>query len=306
MSDLDTLITECLDRLSMGYGKATKDMRSLIRSVAKAYELEDRIDRCNARLVELEPLCNGNPPNDKAVAESMQLKDALEEMDTSLTAAWNSAVKRFGSLRHRKVMADDEASSFGTSLEDRMATWNVSSLASLSATTHGMMSSRLFSGADVRPGRGCINHYGLHSLGQRDQLAMIRILLTKVFSRAQTTCPTDQLNSGVPSEFIVLDEGKIAAAASTDDQMSAINRIATEGRKYGLGMITGVQSPDHVTDEMRTNFASKFVLSVDPGAIGDLKRQLGVPPERMRQIQPRRDALVSLNGGAYIPVHLHS
>lgn len=294
LADLDELMGESLDLLSDGFNKSDASMKSLIRVYNRIRNAREKMARHQERLK--------GPDLDDGDVE--MLNKEINTLFESISDGEKKGDVIWGRLKRGHLLEAADLQKDST-FEEHLSNWRASSVSSLRATTHGMLSSRLFSGTDVRPLRGRLNRYDLKALGQRDQLAMIRVLLSKIFSRAMRSCPPDRLNSSIPSEFIVLDEGKIAAASSTQ-QMSALNRIATEGRKFGLGMIVGVQSPDHVTEELKVNFASKFVLSVDPGALPILKRSLGVPPERMHGIQPRRDALVSLNGGRFVQTHLFS
>jgi ABC-type dipeptide/oligopeptide/nickel transport system ATPase component len=64
--------------------------------------------------------------------------------------------------------------------------------------------------------------------------------------------------------YIIIDEGKIALPKGykeKEDTFNVFNRIATESRKYGLGLIVATQSAAHFSDEMLSNIYTKVILT---------------------------------------------
>jgi hypothetical protein len=103
--------------------------------------------------------------------------------------------------------------------------------------------------------------------------------------------------------MVVLDEGKLAGAL-IDDTLAPLNRIATEGRKYGLALLMGVQSPRHLSDDAFDNFAMTLLLKVSHNAQERIGRLFKIKESMLQAVKPRKEALYSLNGSRFTQVTL--
>lgn len=179
--------------------------------------------------------------------------------------------------------------------------WDLKRIESLEHIIGGVVRSGLFSGDDLRIRRGLINRFDLNKLHQSDQMVMYHLLLDRVFHAAKRSCT--EMNPRLPSIFLVLDEGKLASAQQSD-LLSPLNRIATEGRKYGLALIMGVQSPKHLSDDAFDNFGMTLLLKINHSAQERMSRLFKIRESVLQSIEPRQSAVYSVNGGRFNTIHL--
>lgn len=186
--------------------------------------------------------------------------------------------------------------------QDELAHWDPKRLDAVHDALTGMARSG-FLGADslsgIRP--RYINRLLLRDLHVSDQTATIYLILDRLFNMAYRNYPGD--SPKLPRMMIVLDEGKIAKTISTHE-LSPLNRIATEARKFGLGVVLGVQSTDHMTDDVRRNCGLIALLPVHQTEFGTTARQFGVSADDLRRLTPRSDGLLFLRNEAAKLTHL--
>ena len=62
--------------------------------------------------------------------------------------------------------------------------------------------------------------------------------------------------------FIVIDEAKILSMGKGDPNGKdrILNVLATEGRKFGIGLILASQMSEHFSNEVKANISAKLVL----------------------------------------------
>lgn len=172
--------------------------------------------------------------------------------------------------------------------------WDRKRVGSIAKTLRALLDTGLFSGDNINIQRGAINVIDVSKLNQKHRQMLIRVLLDRIFGYAIRFCPPEKLNSKLPHTIVVLDEAKYAAAAGRG-MFSPLNRIATEGRKFGLGMVVGVQRAEHLTEDQRLNCAATFVLPVAPEARAGTAKYLGCLPAMLESIEPRAEAVYRFN-----------
>lgn len=85
----------------------------------------------------------------------------------------------------------------------------------------------------------------------------------------------------------MIDEAKIL---SMGGGANILDTLATEARKFGLGMILASQMAEHFSGQVRANAATWLVLK--PQEIGEAKRNaanVGVEPEALLKLKGRGD-----------------
>jgi hypothetical protein len=165
---------------------------------------------------------------------------------------------------------------------------------------NGIVRTGLFNGDDLRIRRGCINRFDLNKLHQTDMAVMYHLLLDRIFHAVRRNCV--ELNPRLPSVYVVLDEGKLASSYM-EDLMSPLNRIATEGRKFGLALIMGVQSPKHLSDDSFENFGMTLLLKINHNAQDRMTRLFRIPESVLQAIEPRQSGLYSVNGARFHKIY---
>jgi len=66
----------------------------------------------------------------------------------------------------------------------------------------------------------------------------------------------------------------------------AIDTIAKEGRKFGLGLVCSSQSPTHFSEDFFSNVATKIVLGVDQMYWDNLVRKMKIESKALQYVKP--------------------
>lgn len=177
--------------------------------------------------------------------------------------------------------------------------WNMHSLHAIRETLRDMVKSQLFTRTNAQRVRGKINRYCIAQLHPTHQQIMFRIVLSQVFSMSvMETISTGNFNPKFPRHLVVCDEGKHVKQIAKSD-MSPINRIATEGRGYGCGVLAGVQRIQHVTDDMAANFNSVFMAASPHASYPQIQKNFGVNSRQLSKLIPQKNFLFLESDGKY-------
>lgn len=175
--------------------------------------------------------------------------------------------------------------------------WSKDSVYGLRDTISQMIESRLFTGVPSRILDGKINRYDMTALAGEHQQIMMRIIASRVFAMAvMHTKMSGRYDPAHASHIMVADEGKHVKEISKG-ALTPVNRIATEGRGYGLGIWVGVQQPDQVTQDLLRNFAFYFLLKTPESSSKEMIRMFNLKPNQLKLVMPRENCLYSSGKG---------
>ncbi len=175
--------------------------------------------------------------------------------------------------------------------------WQASTLLSLRDTISDMVESKLFSRQPMQRKMRRINRYRLIGLEASHLKIAQRVVLNQTFNMAvRQTLKDKSFNPIIPAHVAVVDEGKDSVTMGKGIH-NPMDRIATEGRGYGLGLWLGVQDTQHITRDILTNSALKSIFAVESSALSNTKKMFGVDEKRLRQLVPKRNRLVNFGGG---------
>lgn len=174
-------------------------------------------------------------------------------------------------------------------------------IAALESVLTNMVDSTIFDADRIKIKPGRVNIIDLSNVSQQHTMSLIHLMLKRTFSVAQRMA--QELNPATPWIMLALDESKLAVQTGKD-VLSPINRIATEGRKYGMGLLLGVQHLGHLNGEIMSSLATKLILPVDRDKLMETCRRLVVKSGELENLKPRSDGLVFLNKELGVPVHL--
>jgi hypothetical protein len=177
----------------------------------------------------------------------------------------------------------------------------IARLEAINDMIEGIVISGLFDGIPIAPKRGVINVLDLTSINAIDQQPIFYLLLERTFHSAVRTCTN--LNPSIPDLMFGFDEVKLFTALA-DSPLDPINRFFTEGRKYGLGSLCGLQHAKQLTEEMRSSVGTILLLPVAKEKASDIKRLWGISEEEMSRLRPKSDALYSFSNNAFLPIKL--
>ena len=181
---------------------------------------------------------------------------------------------------------------------------NKQRLESLMDLVQQMLDTRLFSSDQLTIRGGRVNRLDLSYLHSRDQRTLYHLILERFFSVAQRRTGGEELNARVPSMVIILDEAK-HAAHDQKNRMSPLNRIASEGRKFGLGMVVGVQSPDQLTKDVIDNLGALLLLPVAGTSVRKTCQQVNVDKRMLQRIRSKESGLYLIqDAGQFQPLYV--
>lgn len=179
--------------------------------------------------------------------------------------------------------------------------WSKDSVYSLRDTIGQMVESRLFTGNPSRTFAGKINLYDMTQISPDHQQLMMGIIAARVFAMGVLgTKLSGAFDPKYASHILVADEGKHVKEISKSP-LSPTNRLATEGRGFGLGVWIGVQQPDQVTQDFLRNVSFFFLLKTPESSSKEMIRMFNVKPNQLKQLAFRENCLYS-SGQPYVLV----
>lgn len=155
------------------------------------------------------------------------------------------------------------------------------------STIIGEMAKKPFYGSNqfqLKGGR--INVLDVTDIHQSDLPSLVNILLSRTFQVAVLRSQK-KLNPKRPNTALVFDEGKLFKS-SKSDPLSPLNRIATEGRKFGLMAIFGIQNPDQIDAEIRSSIGTTVVLPVANNLQLKVAKDYGLNKDQLRMLEPKK------------------
>lgn len=222
------------------------------------------------------------------------MKRKYNKSDPEFEDARDALVKKFEIFVEKDLLCDDQERVDNLGSKSR--------LQSIQSVLKKMVDSRLFEGGKLNISPGKINVFNIKSIHPSQYRILFDLILYRSFQSAVRSSGSN-LNPNRPRIVLVFDEGKLFSIAA-NNPMSPINRIATEGRKYGLGSLIGIQNPDQISSEMKSAIGSTFILPVVKNDVGKVKRLWMIPSEKQALLQAKRDALVSIGSSRFELVHV--
>lgn len=132
--------------------------------------------------------------------------------------------------------------------------------------------------------------YDLAPLSDPEQRMFVWTRLTHILERAVERGPVK--GASEMREVIVLDE---AHRFFLDKETNILDKIAKEGRKYGVGMICASQSPSHFSEDFLANVGTKILLGLDPMYYDGTVRKMKIDPQVLKMITPGKVAAIQVS-----------
>ncbi len=278
------------------WGRTPPTMKDLLGSITDGIKAErvgvspDLYDEINA--LRKRAKTEANTLRNKGSVDSTASPDKIREQEAEVEGLLAELQEKVFETIRLEVMDPEKTSRDSGSLGRLEAVLDM---------IEGVVASGLFDGQPPAPKRGAINVLDLTSLNPVDQQPVFYLLLERVFHSAIRTCTT--LNPGLPDIMFGFDEVKLFTALA-DSPLDPINRFFTEGRKYGLGSLCGLQHAKQLTEEMRSSIGTIILQPVAKEKISDIKRLWGIEPEQMERLRPKSDALYGFGNQAFLPIKL--
>ena len=128
--------------------------------------------------------------------------------------------------------------------------------------------------------------HDIKSLSDDEQRLFVQFRLEELFRRISARGMTDAV-----TDIIVVDEAHLFM---DKDGNNMINRIAKEGRKFGVGLIAASQSPKHFSEDFLSLVAAKIILKTDESFWDYLNRKMRVPVSSLRWVSAGRRVITQI------------
>lgn len=166
--------------------------------------------------------------------------------------------------------------------------------------------SRVITVTEVLSGNWRLN---LQHLPEPIQVIVVDTMLRLVFRRLRAMGSVKPGFGRMPEPcrlFVVVDEAKVISAGQGDPNKSAriLNVIATEGRKFGLGMVLASQSCEHFGADVLRNFATRVVMqTLDEREARASAKDMQLTADQIMALAGKGDAYFKTSGIVY-PVRI--
>lgn len=141
-----------------------------------------------------------------------------------------------------------------------------------------------------------ITRIDLSRLGLDIQFLASDVLLRHLFREAMLA---GEATEGELRYVFVVDEAKLLVARGKDDPLGIINRLASEARKYGVGLLLASQDLEHFSRDILNNVATKLVLMHAETAIRTTATKLLLEKEQLQALKEPFVGLVKFGGSGW-------
>ncbi|EKD41015.1 MAG: AAA ATPase [uncultured bacterium] len=225
---------------------------------------------------------NEEKPTDKVREKIGSLEDEIAELVKELDAKW-AAYKQYRLFGQAGEGEGDESP---IDLQFYSQKDALRALETLSVYITALYETKVFH-ASVPPVAAGVNRFDISGLEHNVQVFFTDVLLQKVFRakklKGEYIKYPSRPRGAKTDTYVVIDESKLILPTGKDKEcpFQAMNRIAAESRKYGLGLVLASQKPNHYPHELLTNIDLKVVLTTAPNDVPQAKKLLGIQDENL-------------------------
>lgn len=141
-----------------------------------------------------------------------------------------------------------------------------------------------------------ITRIDMSRLGIDIQFLASDVLLRHLFREAMLA---GEAAEGELRYVFVIDEAKLLVSRGKDDPLGIINRLATEARKYGVGLLLASQDLEHFSRDILNNVATKLVLMHSETAIRATASKLLLEKEQLQALKEPFVGLAKFGGSGW-------
>lgn len=175
----------------------------------------------------------------------------------------------------------------GKELDDWKKYDNADTLTSLIQRLENLMSSGIFRNVEPQFDENQpVWRYEISSLSDDEKRMFVNFVLKRLYRKRVDGGIKDEV-----CEFIILDE---AAMFFKKEREHIINVIATQARKFGLGLVCATQDMGHVSEDFLNNVACKCVFALSESTWKNASNALLIKPDILKYVRPRYNVLVKL------------
>lgn len=195
-------------------------------------------------------------------------------------ASWRKDPPTFADLEER--LAKDIA---GTKTPER--------LQALKTKISTVFDCKVFSKPTLPIAATGITRIDMSRLGLDIQFLASDVLLRHLF---RETMLAGEAEEGELRYVFVIDEAKLLVARGKDDPLGIVNRLASEARKYGVGLLLASQDLEHFSRDILNNVATKLVLMHSETAIRATASKLLLEKEQLQALKEPFVGLAKFGG----------
>jgi len=246
-------------------------------------------------------LLEEEPEGDEKDKLETLIKEKESSMDSEYREFKEVAATKYGPKDIEKLDHEEWFKTRGINPEKYGAKGAMKTIEALNSYLSALDTSEIFKDKKppVKTGLNIINISGL---SHQIQKVLVDIWLGKVFRackiRGKYEDREDKSRGRKCDTFVVIDESKLISGEGKDkkDPFSFLNRIATESRGNGLGILVGAQSADHFPPEFLKNFSLQIILNTSIADAEVVRKGFGVDKEMLKYTQDKQNnALVKKN-----------
>jgi len=240
----------------------------------------------------------------KTCTKLNRLSNNLEDTTALLTEERESLEKQFeeASMQWTDVINSAEPKNFNDVLERLRSGFSESALQTFLILFRKLEGKGIFTGQEPAPSSNNVV-YSVRGLEYKEQVMLVESILGKIFRYYMKNVKVEDLNQP-PHTYIIIDEIKLFSAGAFKSPQHILNRIQTEARKAGLGLILAGQGLEHIPKDVLTNMGTTAVLPVHHLERPVVSRKLQLPAHMLDNIEPRRDGLISMGSKEFEPCKL--
>lgn len=161
---------------------------------------------------------------------------------------------------------------------------NAETLKSVLERLHELQDGGIFRSNPPQWDGSTLRVHQIGSLRDDDRKLLFYMRCEAILRRAMDAGKTSSLR-----HLIFADEGHLYYSEDADNP---VNRIAKEGRKFGLGLIIGSQSPTHFSEDFLTNVGTIILCGINSSYWDMAQRKLRCGPEVLSSARAREVAAI--------------
>lgn len=282
------MFTHMAERLYQSRGF---DMRNPDTWHQKPFTLADMIEAIEAELIAHQTGISAD-----AAVELIRLAERMRKLGEQLEAlpdcderAHAEQEMQKASDRWREIMNSISEDDFARVIERIRSGFSFRGMQSLLLLLRHIAASGAFDGQEPSPDAKRGMRHLVRGLETDHQILLVDALLRRIFGHVARHC--SRLNAGVTT-YIVIDEVKLFAQGAFRDPMHILNRLQTEARKYGIGVILAAQSIRHMPADVLETFATSIVMPLSPAAMRETARAFQLDEGALHRLRARKDGFV--------------
>jgi len=206
-----------------------------------------------------------------------QSEEHFSKFLEEITILFNEKEKKFDSIKAitKKLGIKD----FGFYLQRNV----LKSIESIEVYIDAMIESKVFSQHNPVLKRGKKTfRFNLSNLSDRVMFFMANLIIQRIFNKSRKSFNPEDNRPVALKTFIVIDESKLIMPQGKEKEnpFNFLNRIVSESRKFGLGVILVSQRISHYSEEMLSNIATKVVLKLSENDKKVVKSKIGIKDKK--------------------------